>query len=74
MKLIVKQILCIKLVKYRDKYTEMDGQQNVKILLSSCKSTTYRVGCPSSKCLQCMCTLRRVLPLVCTTRGFKLSY
>jgi len=31
-KLIVKQILCIKLVKYRDKYTEMQhGQQNVKI-------------------------------------------
>jgi len=30
-KLIVKQILCIKLVKYRDKYTEMHGQQNVKI-------------------------------------------
>ena len=30
-KLIVKQILCIKLVKYGDKYTEMHGQQNVKI-------------------------------------------
>jgi len=30
MKLIVKQILCIKLVKYWDKYTEMHGQQNVK--------------------------------------------
>ena len=30
-KLIVKQILCIKLVKYWDKYTEMHGQQNVKI-------------------------------------------
>jgi len=29
-KLIVKQILCIKLVKYRDKYTEIHGQQNVK--------------------------------------------
>ena len=30
MKLIVKQILCIKLVKYWDKYTEMQhGQQNV---------------------------------------------
>jgi len=29
---IVKQILCIKLVKYWDKYTEMHGQQNVKIL------------------------------------------
>ena len=29
-KLIVKQILCIKLVKYWDKYTEMHGQQNVK--------------------------------------------
>jgi len=26
---IVKQILCIKLVKYWDKYTEMHGQQNV---------------------------------------------
>ena len=24
------QILCIKLVKYWDKYTEMHGQQNVK--------------------------------------------
>jgi len=31
MKLIVKQIFCIKLVNYWDKYTEMqDGQQNVK--------------------------------------------
>ena len=30
-KLIVKQILCIKLVKYWDKYTEMHGQQNVKM-------------------------------------------
>jgi len=30
-KLIVKQILCIKLVKYWDKYTETHGQQNVKI-------------------------------------------
>jgi len=28
----MKQILCIKLVKYRDKYTEMHGQQNVKTL------------------------------------------
>ena len=28
-KLIVKQILCIKLVKHWDKYTEMHGQQNV---------------------------------------------
>jgi len=27
---IVKQILCIKLVKYWDKYTEMHGQQNDK--------------------------------------------
>jgi len=30
-KLIVKQMLCIKLVKYCDKYTEMHSQQNVKI-------------------------------------------
>jgi len=30
MKLIVKQIFCVKLVKYWDKYTEMHGQQNVK--------------------------------------------
>jgi len=30
-KLIVKQILCINLVKYWDKYTEMHDQQNVKI-------------------------------------------
>ena len=29
-KLIVKQILCIKLVNYEDKYTEMLGQQNIK--------------------------------------------
>jgi len=29
-KLILKYILCIKLVKYRDKYTEMHGRQNVK--------------------------------------------
>ena len=34
-KLIVKQIFCIKLVKYWDKYTEMHGQQNVKINLLS---------------------------------------
>ena len=27
----MKQILCIKLVKYADKCTEMHGQQNVKI-------------------------------------------
>ena len=26
----IKHILCIKLVKYRDKYTEMHGQQNIK--------------------------------------------
>jgi len=32
-KLIVKQISCIKLIKYWDKYTEMHGQQNVKKLL-----------------------------------------
>ena len=31
-KLIVKQILCIKLVKYWDKYTEMHSPQNIKIL------------------------------------------
>ena len=32
-KLIVKQkILCIKLVNYWDKYTEMHGQQNTKTL------------------------------------------
>jgi len=30
-KLIVKKILCNKLVNYYDKYTEMHGQQNVKI-------------------------------------------
>ena len=31
-KLIVKQnFLCIKLVNYWDKYTEMHGQQNIKI-------------------------------------------
>ena len=29
-KLIVKQILCMKLVKQWDKYTEMHGQQNDK--------------------------------------------
>ena len=29
-KLTEKQILCIKLVKYWDKYTEMHGQQNDK--------------------------------------------
>ena len=32
-KLIVKQILFIKLVKYWDKYTKMHGQQNVKMVL-----------------------------------------
>jgi len=31
LKRIVKQILCINLVKYWDKYTEMHGQQNVRI-------------------------------------------
>ena len=31
LKLVVKQILCIKLLKYWDKYTEMHGQQNFKI-------------------------------------------
>jgi len=31
-KLIVKKIWCIKLVNYSDKYTEMHGQQNVKII------------------------------------------
>jgi len=31
----VKQILCIKLVNYGDKYTEMQhDQQNVKIIIS----------------------------------------
>jgi len=34
------KILCIKLVKYWDKYTEMHGQQNVK------KKITYRVLTP----------------------------
>jgi len=42
------------------------------ILLSSCKSTANRMECPSSKCLQCTCTVRRVLPLVCTTRALLL--
>jgi len=42
-KLIVKQILCIKLVKYCDKYTEMHGQQNVKKIfpLSFPRQTLY---------------------------------
>ena len=30
-KLIIIQELCIKLVNYWDKYTEMHGQQNIKI-------------------------------------------
>ena len=30
-KFIAKQILCIKLVNFQDKYTEMYGQQNIKI-------------------------------------------
>ena len=34
-KLTEKQILCIKLVKYWDKYTEMHGQQNDKKNYSS---------------------------------------
>jgi len=34
MKLIVKQILCIKLVKYWAIYTEMHGQQNVKVSIA----------------------------------------
>jgi len=33
-KRIVKQILCIKLGKYWDKYIEMHGQQNAKIWYS----------------------------------------
>ena len=34
----MKQILCIKLVKYWYKYTEMHDQQNVKNSSSSCPS------------------------------------
>jgi len=32
MDLLWNKILCIKLVNYRDKYTEMHGQQSVKTL------------------------------------------
>jgi len=39
-KLIVKQILCINLVKYWDKYTEMHGQQNVKMSLYTPRKDT----------------------------------
>jgi len=31
-------ILCIQLVKYWDKYTEMHGQQNVKKYIHVCRS------------------------------------
>jgi hypothetical protein len=40
-KLIVKQILCVKLVKYWDKYTKMHGQQNVKINMYIVKNHTH---------------------------------
>ena len=45
-KLIVKQILCIKLVKYWDKYTEMHGQQNVKkkVFYIQCIINLYTQG------------------------------
>jgi len=42
-KLIVKQILCIKLVTYLDKYTEMHGQQNIK-KKSFCRVCRVKVG------------------------------
>jgi len=40
-KLIVKQILCIKLVKYWDKYTEMHGQQKSVIISSKFINKAY---------------------------------
>ena len=44
--LIVKPILCIKLVKYRDKYTEMQhGQQNVKIAVMICQQDGASLHC-----------------------------
>jgi len=36
------KILCILLVNYRDKYTEMHGQQNVKIYNSFVLFSNYR--------------------------------
>ena len=37
----MKQILCIKLVKYLDKYTEMHGQENVKTLAVLMEKISY---------------------------------
>ena len=34
------KILCIKLVNYWDKYTDMHGQQNVKIYINSLSAVT----------------------------------
>ena len=44
-KLIVKQILCIKLDNYKDKYTEMHGQQNIKTIAFVCRSLTKTSPC-----------------------------
>ena len=33
LEIIVKQILCIRLVNYEDKYAEMHGQQNIKKII-----------------------------------------
>jgi len=48
MKLIVKQILCIKLVNYWDKYTEKHGQQNVEICNSACYGFVV-IACTSER-------------------------
>jgi len=65
--LIVKQILCIKLVTYWNKHTEMHGQQNVKtmsVCLSSCCSYPARkphIFCPVLYCYLWPVWLYRVL-------------
>jgi len=41
--------LCIKLVKYRDKYTQMHGQQNVKKYTHSRKGHTVIFYCSRAK-------------------------
>jgi len=59
-KLIVKQILCISLVKYWDKYTKMHGQQNVKIVeqISNYEKSSIRLSVWAKKLI-----LIQLLPL-----------
>jgi len=51
---VMIQILCIKLVKYWDKYTEMHGQQNVKIKIKEQRLSTNTLKfCGSNVVVSC---------------------